>query len=442
MPLGSLYLPVIVPDFPSAPNLVSLDHLGCLGFSHPSTGMSNNLPFTPELQDSIHLHSRTPSALAPLPDASALFPQLQQSFAWVVPLFIHGYILSGCFPAIPSGNLITSPYLRDLLSTLETSLWLRFQMPQFLSHGFDNPPPGSFLILFMAASFAVAFLPFPPADVVRCEAFVLQHIAPRKTVTDWELGVSVTTIAILFVVFLLVDKASLRDSGTLACNPGRECPAGVRVLEVVSPVFTLRERGDHGVRKPPSAEASVQIHVIVFFSVIRQHLFMINEPVHLSIRPSEFFPFAPNIFFQPEQSLQALLRPIGKGTRPRGTDIGEEGSIDGATSTLIEQVIDIHPNIEGERGFSDAAQDILGGKDFAGKRDFVDAALDISEGRDFTAAFFALVAAKGNTNDIVLGPNLFSPSSKEQSSAAMGQDVLTMPEFDVLLTELSVVQSS
>jgi hypothetical protein len=53
-----------------------------------------------------------------------------------------------------------------------------------------------------------------------CEAFVLWHVAPCKTVTDWELGVSVTTIAIPFVVFLLVDKASPRDSGTLACNPG------------------------------------------------------------------------------------------------------------------------------------------------------------------------------------------------------------------------------
>jgi hypothetical protein len=62
----------------------------------------------------------------------------------------------------------------------------------------------------------------------------------------------------------------------------------------------------------------------------------------------------------------------------------------------------------------------LEGKGFAGKRDFFDAALGILEGRDFVAAFFALVAAKGNTNDIVLTPDRFSPSSKERSSAAMG----------------------
>jgi hypothetical protein len=37
---------------------------------------------------------------------------------------------------------------------------------------------------------------------------------------------------------------------------------------------------------------------------------MIDEPVNLGIRPSEFFPFTPNILFQPEQSLQALLKPI------------------------------------------------------------------------------------------------------------------------------------
>jgi hypothetical protein len=35
-------------------------------------------------------------------------------------------------------------------------------MPQFLSHGFGNPPTRSFLLSFMAASFVAAFLPFPP----------------------------------------------------------------------------------------------------------------------------------------------------------------------------------------------------------------------------------------------------------------------------------------
>jgi hypothetical protein len=33
-------------------------------------------------------------------------------------------------------------------------------------------------------------------EEVECEAFMLRRIAPRKTVTDWKLGASVTTIAI------------------------------------------------------------------------------------------------------------------------------------------------------------------------------------------------------------------------------------------------------
>jgi hypothetical protein len=69
------------------------------------------------------------------------------------------------FQPFPLVCLIASPYLRDLLPTLETPLWLHFQMFQFLFHSFGNPLPELFLLSFMAASFAAAFLSFPPVHL-------------------------------------------------------------------------------------------------------------------------------------------------------------------------------------------------------------------------------------------------------------------------------------
>ncbi|KAJ7803363.1 hypothetical protein B0H14DRAFT_3777712, partial [Mycena olivaceomarginata] len=165
MPPGSPYLPVIATYSPSALNLVRLNRLGCLGSCHPSIQLiqvnhSLSIPdsfpllwFTPELRDFRPPPLRNSTLLGSThSDALAPFPRHQQSFAWVVPLFIHGCILSGRF----------QPFPLDLLPTPETPLWLRFRMPQFLSHGFSNPPPGSFLVSFMAASSVAAFLPFPP----------------------------------------------------------------------------------------------------------------------------------------------------------------------------------------------------------------------------------------------------------------------------------------
>jgi hypothetical protein len=53
-----------------------------------------------------------------------------------------------------------------------------------------------------------------------CEASVLWRGAPHKTVLDWGLQRSLTTIANPIVVFLLISKVSPRHCGTLACDPG------------------------------------------------------------------------------------------------------------------------------------------------------------------------------------------------------------------------------
>jgi hypothetical protein len=168
----SIFL-AIVPDFPTAPNLVSLDHFGCLGSSHPSTGMSNNLPVSHRSIDmsqplpfhsgfipSIPVHSGT-LGLHPPPLWNSIRFRMPQLFSHGSsnPLpgsFLRSFMATSfpvAFQPFPPVRFITSPYLQDLLPTPETPLWLRFQMPQFLSHGFGNPPSGSFLVSFMAASF-------------------------------------------------------------------------------------------------------------------------------------------------------------------------------------------------------------------------------------------------------------------------------------------------
>ncbi|KAJ7841729.1 hypothetical protein B0H14DRAFT_2586762 [Mycena olivaceomarginata] len=79
---------------------VHLVHAGTLGL-HP-----------PPLRNSILLGSV-------LSDTSDSFPWLWQSFAKVVPWFIHGCILSGCFPAIPSGTTQHIAIPPDFLTTPE-----------------------------------------------------------------------------------------------------------------------------------------------------------------------------------------------------------------------------------------------------------------------------------------------------------------------------------
>jgi hypothetical protein len=90
--------------------------------------------------------------------------------------FLYSFMAASflvAFQPFPPVCLITLPYLRDLLPTLETPLWLCLPDAQFLSHSFSNPPSRSFFISFMAASFAAAFYSLQYVSAHCCTSGIL-----------------------------------------------------------------------------------------------------------------------------------------------------------------------------------------------------------------------------------------------------------------------------